>query len=173
MAKIPLLCTDGAPVIRFRVFNTVRRGGIGVRTVQALGRIFARLYAPGDWDGGIISVVVVGDAEIARLNARFLGRGGPTDVLAFPLDDRTPSGSPRVIGDVVVNAEQAERVARQRCGMGRCSPLRQASRAELALYIVHGLLHLAGYDDHSPAQRRRMYAAERKVFQAAGWDYVR
>jgi probable rRNA maturation factor len=46
-------------------------------------------------------------------------------------------------------------------------------RDELALYIVHGLLHLTGYDDGNPGLRRRMYEREKEVLSKAGYDYVR
>ncbi|MCX7825129.1 MAG: rRNA maturation RNase YbeY [Verrucomicrobiae bacterium] len=93
-----------------------------------------------------LSVALVDDATIAALNQRFLNRPGPTDVLSFNL---APG-----LGELIVSAERAVIVARQ---------LRRPPAAELALYLVHGLLHLAGFDDHTPAQRRAMRRAERQV----------
>ena len=65
---------------------------------------------------------------------------------------------------MVVNVEHAVAEAKARGGV---------AREELAMYVVHGLLHLAGYDDHSPADRRRMYAREKAVLAAAGYAYAR
>jgi len=102
-----------------------------------------------------LSVALVGDAEMEALNRRFLGRKGVTDVLAFPYG--TQGGL--VSGEIVVNAELARREAAARSH----TPL-----DELMLYLVHGLLHLLGYDDHKPAERREMHERERSILAAAG-----
>ncbi len=95
-----------------------------------------------------LSVALVDDASIAAINQQFLNHAGPTDVISFDLGDG--------LGESIVSAERAVIVARQ---------LRRPPHAELALYLVHGLLHLAGLDDHTPAQRRAMRAAERHVLR--------
>jgi probable rRNA maturation factor len=102
-----------------------------------------------------LSVALVGDHEMADLNARFLGRGEVTDVLAFPY---SAEGGP-LAGEIVVNAELA---AREAAGRAHSAP------DELLLYIVHGLLHLLGYDDHKAPDRRRMRRREAEVLEAAG-----
>lgn len=122
-----------------------------------------RLAAPPEWDRAEISVTLVDGAEMTELNRRFTGRRGQTDVLAFPLADRlTPEGD--TVGEIVVNATRAleEAVAR------RVDPVH-----ELMLYIVHGAVHLQGYDDHSPAGRRAMYAREAEILEQAGIPYSR
>ena len=102
-----------------------------------------------------LSVALVGDEEMTALNGRFLGRAEVTDVLAFPY---SAEGEP-LAGEVVVNAELA---AREAAGRGH------GAREELLLYLVHGLLHLLGYDDHSAPDRRRMRRREAEVLAAAG-----
>ncbi len=92
-----------------------------------------------------LTCVVASDREMRRLNRRFHGRDRSTDVLAFDLGPATEDG--RRCADVVVNAERARRVAR-RLGV----PVRE----EMVRYIVHGVLHLTGYDDATPRGRRRM-----------------
>lgn len=106
---------------------------------------------------GTLSVAVVGDSEIALLHERFLGLRGPTDVLAFPLakGSGTP-GAESVFGEVVVSADTAAREAARR-GL--------RPERELALYAIHGALHLVGYDDRTEAARRRMRRAERKYLK--------
>lgn len=128
----------------------------------ALRRLCRRLLR----DHGVeanLSLCVVDDQAIRVLNARFLGRDEATDVLAFPLEDgREPAGSApeeRLLGEIVVSAEKAIAEARRR---------RIPVARELALYAVHGVLHLLGYDDHTPAQCRRMRRAERAALAAAG-----
>lgn len=94
-----------------------------------------------------VSVLLTGEAEIARLHGEFLGDPIPTDVLSFPMDDGV---------DVVVSVERARREARARG---------HTIKAELALYLVHGLLHVCGYDDRKEADRARMRKAEQDVLK--------
>jgi probable rRNA maturation factor len=92
---------------------------------------------------------------MSTLHRRYLQRAGPTDVLSFDF------GSDRACGyldaEIVVCAD----LARERTV--HCRAALAAARAELALYVVHGILHLAGYDDHTPSTARRMHARERAL----------
>jgi probable rRNA maturation factor len=99
---------------------------------------------------GPVDVLVVRDAPIRRLNRERLGHDFATDVLTFPMNE------PHLWGEIVVSAETAAREARAR-GL-------RADR-ELALYVVHGVLHLRGYDDRTPAASARMRAAERRAMR--------
>ncbi len=91
------------------------------------------------------TLVVASDRRMRRLNRRFHGRDRTTDVLAFDLGRAHRDG--RRVADIVVCADAARRAAR-RLGV----PLRE----EMVRYIVHGVLHLSGYDDASQMSRRRM-----------------
>ena len=102
-----------------------------------------------------LSVAFVSDAALARIHARFLSDPAPTDVIAFDLSDEQGEA-----GEIYVSVDCARRVGRQR-GVG-------AAR-ELALYLVHGSLHLCGYDDRSFRQRIRMRRAEQLVLRALGY----
>lgn len=107
--------------------------------------------------GATLSVAVVGDAAIQRIHREFLGKDSPTDVISFRLDGG-PGGAPdEPFGEVVLSAETAARVAETR-GL----PVDE----ELALYAIHGTLHLVGLDDTSPEDRRRMRRAERRYLDA-------
>jgi probable rRNA maturation factor len=102
-----------------------------------------------------ISLAVVGDETMARINEEYLGHVGPTDVLSFVLEE----ADGHLEGELIVDAEVALRVA----------PEYQWSAAEeLLLYVVHGALHLAGYDDTTAAQRAKMRARERHVLESLG-----
>ena len=94
-----------------------------------------------------LSIALVDDKQIQQLNQQYLNRDEPTDVLAFPLADSTDAGKENLLGEVVVSTEQALSEARRR----DYSP-----HQELALYCVHGLLHLLGYDDTTVKKRRAM-----------------
>ncbi len=103
-----------------------------------------------------VHVSVVDDPAIRRLNARYLRRRETTDVLAFDLHAPGPS---RLMGEVIVCADTARRQAR---GLGVPVAL------ELDLLVVHGLLHLAGWNDHEPREARLMHEREREILAEAG-----
>ena len=122
-----------------------------------------RLAAPGEWEDSEVSVAVVDGEQMAALNRKHTGRTGETDVLAFHLDDLVLPND-KLLGEIVVSAGMALAEAKAR----RVSP-----EDELALYVLHGVLHLAGLDDHSAAARREMYAREKEVCAAADVPYTR
>ncbi len=100
--------------------------------------------------------MLVGDRRIAALNQKFLGRTGPTNVIAFPMHTgRVGTITPAVLGDVVVSVDTAGREA---LGAGL------ALETRLIQLIVHGVLHLCGYDhEHDPRDARRMQAKSRRL----------
>lgn len=97
-----------------------------------------------------ISLLLTDDAELAQLHADYFDDPTTTDVISFPLDESV---------EIAVNVECARREA-QAHG--------HAIRAELALYIVHGILHACGYDDIAPADRMRMRETERAILSQLG-----
>ncbi|MBI3098708.1 MAG: rRNA maturation RNase YbeY [Planctomycetes bacterium] len=103
-----------------------------------------------------LHIVVVDDRAIRRLNRRHLGHDRTTDVIAFPLDGSTAplSASSALLGEVYVSATTARREARRR-GL--------PAREELIRYVIHGILHLCGYDDHRPADRKEMWARQERL----------
>jgi probable rRNA maturation factor len=121
-----------------------------------LGRVARRAVTAIGAEAAAITVVVVDDKRIAALHNEWLGIPGPTDVLTFDLSAGAGQG---LAGDIVVSVETARRVARE---------LGWQARHELAYYVVHGLLHLAGEDDGTRGERRRMRRRERVVMAAAG-----
>jgi probable rRNA maturation factor len=96
-----------------------------------------------------LSVSFVDDDEMAELHRRFADEEGPTDVLSFPLDDAEQDGT-RMLGDVVI----APAVA------GRNHP--DDPSAELRLLLVHGILHLLGYDHERDEDRTEMWARQER-----------
>jgi probable rRNA maturation factor len=113
---------------------------------------------------GQIDIAVVGRGEIAGLNRRWLSHRGATDVLSFDLSEAgPPAGGPArrskggIRGQLVVCGEVARQQARLR-GL----PIQR----ELMLYIVHGLLHLMGYEDLTVRGAARMHAREEEMLQA-------
>jgi probable rRNA maturation factor len=100
-----------------------------------------------------LSVALVGTDEIAVLNERYRGIAGPTDVLSFGCDEPEPvaSDEPVAIGDVVIAPEVAEKQAAE---------LGSTVESELDLLLVHGVLHLLGYDHEDDAEAAVMQARE-------------
>ena len=105
----------------------------------------------GGCPAGELSLAFVGDRELARLHEVFLADPSPTDVITF-------SGDPAlgVAGEICVSADAARRQAGRGAG---------AFTRELMLYVVHGWLHLAGYDDLRPEAKRRMRRAEARAMR--------
>ncbi|MBI4230977.1 MAG: rRNA maturation RNase YbeY [Planctomycetes bacterium] len=107
---------------------------------------------------GPLEIQIVGAREMACLNERHLGHQGPTDVLAFPLGTDGPwDEGPR--GVVAICADVARREAARR---------KTSASGELALYAVHGVLHLAGYRDKKPRDAERMDRAQRRILADLG-----
>jgi probable rRNA maturation factor len=108
-----------------------------------------------------LSIVIVDDAEIAELNQRYLQRSGPTNVLAFPMQEGEFAAiSPHLLGDVVISADTAAREGRE-AGIPMV--------ARLMALLVHGILHLLGYDHETdPAQAREMDAKSRELLALLG-----
>ncbi len=103
-----------------------------------------------------ISLAFVDNTTIHTLNKRYLQHDEPTDVLSFPLSD---PGAAKMSGELVIGAEVALAQAQERG---------HDVQAELALYVIHGLLHLCGYDDHDEADARAMRERERHYLQKLG-----
>ena len=103
-----------------------------------------------------ISVAFVDDATIHTLNKRYLDHDEPTDVLSFPLSG---PGAKTLEGELVIGAEVALRQSQER-GHG--------TDVELALYVIHGVLHLCGYDDLTDEAAAEMRAKERQYLRALG-----
>lgn len=103
-----------------------------------------------------ISIVLVDDATIHGINRRHLGHDWPTDVITFPLSD---PGDSELSGELVLSTEMAAATSRE-AGVD--------PQAELALYLVHGLLHLCGYDDQNDADSNLMRRREAEILAQAG-----
>ena len=121
----------------------------------------ARLCLAAEGCVGELTLTFVDRDEIASLNAEHMGVDGPTDVLSFPLDPFGDDGpGPSLIGDVVVCPEIAVAAAPDHAG---------TIDDELALLVVHGVLHVSGHDHAEPDETRRMRARERELLEAFHW----
>ena len=102
-----------------------------------------------------LSILLVSDREMRVLNRRWRGRDRPTDVLSFAQGDGEPDAPDGLLGDVVISVDTARRQAAER---------RETVGREAERLLIHGLLHLLGYDhERSAAEARRMQRRERTL----------
>ncbi len=106
----------------------------------------------------LVSLAFVTDRHMARVNEQWLRHHGPTDVISFPLAEKH-AGPDDVFGELVISTDRALDEARKR-GL--------SSRRELLLYVVHGMLHLAGFDDLKARDAKRMHRREEEILRALG-----
>lgn len=136
------------------------RPRVSIKLVSCIVRTV--LFMEGVSGPGEVSVSLVNDAVITELNAKYLGHSRPTDVMAFPLDSESwldnssvlEKGKPWVLGDVVVSLETAKRQALR---------YNHSFYTELALLLIHGVLHLLGYSDKTNRSKMVMRRKERKI----------
>jgi probable rRNA maturation factor len=154
------------------VFASDEQSAVAVdlpRWLRLARLVLAEERAPADAE---VSLIFVDEDAIADLNRRFLDGDGPTDVLSFPIDDHLPSGRhpdtggrgpgsateptdpPVVLGDVVVCPTVADRQAPTHAG---------SLDDELALLVVHGVLHLLQYDHADELEAASMQRREREL----------
>jgi probable rRNA maturation factor len=152
--------TARAPEVAVRIEDARWRRvpRVAVRTRRAVRAALAAC-AP-RYRASETSVVLTSDAAVAKLNAQWRNKRGPTDVLSFPADDRPlRRGGPALLGDVVVAYGVAVRDSR-----AEGKPLGD----HLAHLVVHGTLHLVGYDHDSDDAAERMEAIERRILGTLG-----
>ena len=108
-------------------------------------------------DQSELSVALIGNAEMRKLNAKFRNKDYPTDVLSFPVEEGLP-GAVRLLGDVIISVDKARQQAKER---GR------SLDEEMVTLLIHGVLHLLGYDhERSPKDARIMGRLEKKIYRA-------
>ena len=136
------------------VVNRQRRVSVKAAEVRC---VVAAAFAAEQAGEPDVAVALVNDSTIRALNREHLDHDFATDVIAFDYgDDPSPDA---VRGEVVASGETALREALAR---GKCP------RHELLLYVVHGTLHLLGWDDDTPDRRRSMNARARAILAGAG-----
>ncbi len=135
------------------------RARVRTRSLAALVR--RTLASEGAPPPLVLSVAITNDATVRKLNRRYRGEDAPTDVLSFGLDSRerfvSAAGAPQ-LGDVVISYPTAQRQART---------AGHSLDNELAHLLVHGVLHLLGYDHETPREATAMRAREEALLGRA------
>ena len=108
---------------------------------------------------GDITVVLADNPRLQELNREYLGIDAPTDVLSFPASETDPETGAHYLGDILISIPRAEEQS-QSGG----HPL----EAELQLLVVHGVLHLLGYDHAEAGEKAKMWKAQSEILEALG-----
>lgn len=128
---------------RGRSYPARRLKGVAVKILELLKQ-----------DRAELSVALIGDTEMRKLNARYRKKNYPTDVLSFPAAQDMPAGV-RMLGDVIISVDKAKEQAKER---GR------KLDDEMVTLLIHGVLHLLGYDhERSTRDARIMGGLEKKL----------
>ena len=127
----------------------IRFGGriSGARDASWIRKVVAQTLRTKKSKFKSVGVLITNNREIRRLNKRFLNHDAATDVIAFDLGSTA---------DIVVSAQMAQSVSRE---------LKISFHEELARYLVHGTLHLLGYRDKSPEDKRRMHKRQEALLR--------
>jgi probable rRNA maturation factor len=130
-----------------------------MRQIQERARVILNAL---DCPDGELSVLIVDDPQIAELNAQYLDRQGPTNVIAFPMDpDAFPGIEPKLIGDVVISVETATRE-------GEMAGFSMEKR--LTQLLIHGILHLFDYDHLKTTQEAREMDEKSTEMERLIWE---
>lgn len=126
-----------------------------LRSFAHAAAVAAGLPVEPEWD---LNLLFVNDRAMAKYNEELVGHTGTTDVITFSYFDDAPEYEPgETMIELIINPDAAVREGAKRSG---------GYAWEMALYLVHGLLHSAGEDDLSPAPRRRMRRREKECLAA-------
>ncbi len=138
---------------------------VGVDDLHSLAGLVLR--EEGYPEDAEVTLLFISEGEMASYNERFLDREGPTDVLAFPVEDllpgivpeTDPQGPPLMLGDVVIAPAYVRRQA---------SKFGVSYEDEMALMVTHGILHLLGYDHIDDTDAEQMESRERELLALVG-----
>jgi len=150
--------TEGKIEIQVESLVSIRRESDGVPVdVTSLRKDVVCAIAASRQAAQRLDVLIVPDDRMRELHKRYKGEDSTTDVLTFPMQN--PGAGIGIEADIVVCADEAARQAKE---------LGHSVERELLLYIVHGLLHCCGFDDHTEADAAKMHAEEDRILEAIG-----
>jgi probable rRNA maturation factor len=109
--------------------------------------------------GSELSIVLTDNARLHELNLSYLGIDSPTDVLSFPASETDPETGARYIGDILISIPRAQEQA---------SAAGHPLESEVQLLVVHGVLHLLGYDHVKAEEKASMWKAQAEILERLG-----
>jgi probable rRNA maturation factor len=131
-----------------------------------LRKVARKILSASGCPDGELSILIVDDAMIQEINRDYLGRNHPTNVISFAMQEGEGEGiQPDLLGDVVISAETAARDAGE---------AKVTFESELYFLLLHGILHLLGYDHErgTQAEARQMQAREREIFSLIRKEFL-
>lgn len=106
-----------------------------------------------------LTILLTEDSQLHSLNREYLGVDAPTDVLSFPSDELIPESGEKYLGDIVISVPRAESQAKA---------AGHSLKSEAQLLVVHGTLHLLGYDHSHASDKARMWKAQGEILERLG-----
>jgi probable rRNA maturation factor len=176
----------------WRIDVTLREGVKSVLSAARIARTCTQaLDAAGAPAPASLAVILSDDAELAELNHKHMGHDGPTDVLSFPMlrpsafpphpgqragtktakevDFVIAPGTRQHLGDIVISVERAVAQAAEGHG-GQTSDVKWSASDELRLLVIHGVLHVCGWDHADADERDAMRALENELLNEEAPD---
>lgn len=123
---------------------------INLKNIRIISQVILSLLK---YPAGRISIVFCDDKFISKVNRRFFKKSKATDVISFPLQDVF---TPGYLGEIIISVEQAKKM---------CRLYRKKWQEELIIYLIHGILHLIGYDDMRKNERLIMERKQEEIFE--------
>ncbi len=120
---------------------------------SVVNRTVAKAPVKGNWN---ISIYFCNDQVIQKLNKQFRKIDRPTDVLSFSYDEQFKRQGNHYLGDVIISMQRARKQARA---------IRHKLQDEIHLLVVHGVLHLLGYDHDTPAKKQQMWIIQESILK--------
>ncbi len=144
-------------MIYVQIAETYDRDGLEDLLIKA-GETALQHAAPSNLDDEL-TIVLTGDEEIQQLNLEYLEVDAPTDVLSFSSGEIDPESGKRYLGDIIISYPRAKSQAEARLG---------TDISELQLLVVHGILHLIGYDHADEPGKKEMWDRQAQVLKELG-----
>ena len=139
--------------LKIRVNSLNKKRKINTGSVKRLA-----LRVLGDFrrKNALVDITFVTDKKIKALNKRYMRRNAPTDVISFSLKDERFLQRKILIGDIYISSDMASENAKH---------FGSAYEEEISLYVIHGLLHLIGFDDKAAEEKNKIRELERKLLK--------
>jgi len=150
-------------MISLQIAETIDKTEIADCKKNLVNAVKETLQQFGDVEPSDLTLVITNDEHMRQLNLQFRNIDSPTDVLAFPSRESDPDTGRRYLGDVLISYPHA---------LAQATTRGHSVQDELALLVIHGVLHLLGFDHTNEANKRRMWAAQNKILDRLGFSIL-
>ncbi|MBL7156661.1 MAG: rRNA maturation RNase YbeY [Candidatus Omnitrophica bacterium] len=141
--------------LRIRVKNLNKRRRINYKSIEKVALHVIRSFKKAD---ALVDITFLSNGRIKTLNGKYMHRNKPTDVISFSLEEKSPLAKKRLVGDIYISSDMADSNARR---------FNTSFHKELALYVVHGVLHVLGFGDKTKKEKIRIRKLEEKFLTKA------